>query len=163
MTYYHMCQIPLEKGSIIKPGNYGRMLEYDKGRNSIIYNRETILEGIRKKLCPEKPSRLHSCFVCDDIKSTLMFFQHDFGTCLCYEVEIVDASAKMYRTSAKYISDLQQVYTREWADSRAVEYWEWDESKNDVFPMEVLTSSPIKILTDGINLQQFLLTHLVNS
>ena len=50
MAYYHMCQIPLEKGSIIKPGNYGRMLEYDKGRNLIIYNSEIILEGIREKL-----------------------------------------------------------------------------------------------------------------
>lgn len=163
MAYYHMCQIPLEKGSIIKPGNYGRMLEYDKGRNLIIYNREIILEGIREKLCPEKPSRLHCCFICDDIKSTSIFFQHDFVTCLCYEVEIVDASAKMYRTSAQYISDLQQVYTKEWADSRAVEYWEWNESKDDVFPMEVLTSSPIRILTNGIDLQQFLQTHIVNS
>ena len=83
--------------------------------------------------------------------------------CLCYEVEIIDASAKMYRTSAQYISNLQQVYTKEWADSRAVEYWEWDESKKDVLPMEVLTSSPIRILTNGINLQEFLLTHIVNS
>lgn len=163
MTYYHMCPIPLEKGSIIKPGNYGRLLSYDKVRNPPVFARETILEGIRKKLYPEKPSRLHCCFICDDIKSTSIFFQHDFVMCLCYEVEIIDASAKMYRTSAQYISNLQQVYTKEWADSRAVEYWEWDESKKDVLPMEVLTSSPIRILTNGINLQEFLLTHIVNS
>ena len=111
MTYYHMCQIPLEKGSIIKPGNYGRMLEYDKGRNPIIYNRETILEGIRKKLCPEKPSRLHSCFVCDDIKSTLMFFQHDFVMCLCYEVlqKCTELLLNILATYNKYIQKNGQI------------------------------------------------------
>jgi len=59
-TYYHCAPIALSAGSIIQPGNWGRIirqyLSSDGGTFAVGF-RERILEDIRAMHYPEKPSR----------------------------------------------------------------------------------------------------------
>ena len=72
--YYHLCPTFLEIGSIIKKGNFGRILSlYNANWSSPhILQREQNLENIRSQCFQNKPSRLECAFVCsslDNIKN----------------------------------------------------------------------------------------------
>lgn len=60
--YYHFCPTLLSPGSIIEPGNFGRIIR-DVGDRHPLYQRETLYEEIRQRDFPGKPSRLKSIFL----------------------------------------------------------------------------------------------------
>ncbi len=60
---YHCCPIPLEIGSVIKPGNWGRVLHlYNSKQVNFVLMREYMLEAYRQNEYPDKPSRLNAVF-----------------------------------------------------------------------------------------------------
>lgn len=66
MELYHYCPVPLENGSVITPGNWGRIIrQYPMPDNcNAIVVKELLLENIRLRLYPSYPSRLDCAYVC---------------------------------------------------------------------------------------------------
>ena len=66
-TYFHCLPALLAPGSIIEPGNWGRIirtyLPQDGGSFGVAF-RETVLERERLAVAPHKPSRLSAVFAC---------------------------------------------------------------------------------------------------
>ena len=89
---YHIASAILAPGSIINPGDWGRMLRLYQVGQADITNllRETILENIRSQEFPDKPSRLNSSFAPPGIEAAQFFhtYHHRFG--VMYRVRLID-------------------------------------------------------------------------
>ena len=99
MPLFHSCPVLLQVGSIIAPGNFGRILRLYKAQNAnVLLFRETTLENIRQKEFPTKPSRLSSTFALETLEEAT-FFQtqvlKNFN--VVYEVEWTDPGANKHR------------------------------------------------------------------
>ena len=65
MPFYHCSSTQLEAGSIIRPGNWGRIIRNTGwGHNQAL--KEAALEYVRQSEFPDKPSRMMSSFFFDD-------------------------------------------------------------------------------------------------
>lgn len=93
-TYYHCSSALLRSGSIIEPGNWGRIIR----KTGWAHNqsaREVILEHVRQASFPSSPSRLESAFFFDD-ENEARFYANSDGrefTMVPYEVELLDPAA----------------------------------------------------------------------
>lgn len=90
MAYFHCSSARLGVGSIIMPGNWGRMLGLytlanTNGLNINTY-RESVLELSRKLYAPAKPSRLASVFTCPSQSEAVAFRDKHHVFDLIYEV-----------------------------------------------------------------------------
>lgn len=92
---YHVAPILLEPGSIIIPGNYGRIINL-VGINHQLYSREMLLEYVRVKNFSHKPSRFSSCFACLELDEAKFYRNLQHKTSLLYEVKIINTSAKFH-------------------------------------------------------------------
>lgn len=94
MAYYHCTSVMLRTGSIIEPGNWGRIIR-KAGWAHNYSGREVTLEHIRQASFPDLPSRLDSAFFFDD-ENEARFYANSDGrelTMLPYEVELLDPQA----------------------------------------------------------------------
>lgn len=140
--YYFLCSYPLGNGSIVLPGNWGRMLKnYQIGSNLFLITREAIFEEVRLKNFPSKPSRLDSIFLCED-KQAIEIFKNETGRRfdITYEVELIDQTQPFHRGSWKMplTNDHSIFHVYELAHA----YWEKPTSADT----EIVTTSPIKII-----------------
>lgn len=115
---FHLNSTPLAPGSIILPGNWGRIIKrfgWQHGR--AIY--ETFLEEIRAKHYPALPSRLESSFFFDDVGEARFYRDIDQGRSmmLLYEVKILD-SVPQHVTDWRHISPFGPL-NADWAHA----YW----------------------------------------
>jgi len=146
--YYYCYSLPLESGSVIKPGNWGRILKTytpDSGNPWVII-RELIFEQIRQVDYPDKPSRLSSIFTCLD-KTEIVKFRDNANRKLdlVYEVELVDPSLPVH-ISDYTLANIHKQDTMESLVHRASIYWQGD--KNSTNNQELITESPIRIITE---------------
>jgi hypothetical protein len=81
MPLYHCSPAWLEPGSVIRPGNYGRVLKLNGPKHNH-WLREEMLEFVRKHAFPDKPSRL-------------------------YEVRLTDQNAKTHVTDFNCVAPIQ--------------------------------------------------------
>lgn len=90
--YFHCALLPLAPGSIICPGNWGRIIRLyranDQGTYQIAF-RERVLEDVRQTHFPDKPSRLASCFVLFTFTDAQFFRDNLQRLSIIYEVEPV--------------------------------------------------------------------------
>ena len=110
-TFFHSSPILLELGSVVLPGNFGRIIRL-KGAEHPLYAREMALEGIRQAHYPDKPSRLDSCFACTEEKILRFYVEamskktdHYLWPVL-FEVEKLDDSAPEHRTDFNVVEPL---------------------------------------------------------
>jgi hypothetical protein len=68
----HCCPILLGPGSLILPGNYGRIIE-ESGPDHRFWKREALLEEIRSAEFREKPSRLRATFSCPTLEAACAY------------------------------------------------------------------------------------------
>jgi hypothetical protein len=61
-SYFHFAPIMLAPGSIIEPGNFGRIIR-QRGAAHNLYRREMIFEAVRQQHFSSRPSRL-DCLFC---------------------------------------------------------------------------------------------------
>lgn len=61
---FHSAPIRLGVGSVIMPGNFGRILA-KQGVNHSLWAREMELDRVRVNSYPDRPSWLTSCFACE--------------------------------------------------------------------------------------------------
>lgn len=151
---YHAAPILLARKSIILPGNYGRIIRRT-GETHPFYEREIVLEDIRKQCYPNKPSRLDSCFACVAEK-TLRFYvdsmskkTDQFIWPLLYEVEKLDVSAAEHRADFNVVQPLPGYDANMTAIAHL--YWKselWIEISEapDIRCEELVTTSPLKII-----------------
>jgi hypothetical protein len=89
VTYFHCAPVGLEPGSIIRPGNWGRiLLLYEQTNNSLNINaiREVTFELARLAYAPNKPSRLECIFAVLSLSEAITFRNTYQKTNLIYEV-----------------------------------------------------------------------------
>ncbi len=98
--YFHCLPAQLAPGSILEPGNWGRIIRaYTLAQNtppgiSPVAYRELIWELVRKLVAPQKPSRLNCVFACPTEDELRVFMsERNNLTDVAYEIEAVDEPA----------------------------------------------------------------------
>src|SRR5690348_13381532 len=92
MELFHIAPIRLERGSIIQPGNWGRIVKAH-GWNHPAAFREAILENVRTSRIPEKPSRLECVFCFKEVQDANLFLSQNldgFRFSILYRVRVAD-------------------------------------------------------------------------
>jgi len=140
-NYYYFCSYPLEVGSIVKPGNWGRILtKYTKEGSLWLPLREMIFESVRLKDFKDKPSRLETAFVFESIKHATDFSQSR-PLDLLYAVQLVEQQA---------LSHLGGMNLCAWDEGERIEqilekarrYWACD----DIETPELITKSALRVI-----------------
>lgn len=90
-TYFHGAGALLAPGSIIEPGNWGRIIRLYTGAAASWPNayKEHVLEQARKEVAPMKPSRLEAVFACPSLEGLRHFLGSTGRHDAAYEVEPV--------------------------------------------------------------------------
>jgi hypothetical protein len=89
-TFFHCAPIRLAPGSIIEPGNWGRILnlyETNNGQINLNAANEALLEWARRSLAPSKPSRLESVFTLPNLQGAIDFRNKHQRLSIIHEVE----------------------------------------------------------------------------
>ena len=143
--YFYCCSLPLQVGSIILPGNWGRIIRTytpQSCQHPWLLTRELVYELVRVKDFPRKPSRLECLFLCMN-EADLNEFRTTYNRHLDlgYEVELVDPQ------SPNHIADwtlpnMQNSDNLTVTENRATLYWRGE----NIVKQELLTVSPIRIM-----------------
>ena len=144
--YYHLSPLLLEAGSIIKPGNWGRIINsYSIGQGQPwIVAREFIFETIRSAEFNELPSRFSSSFVFESLDDANKYKKEFTQWNSLYEVEIVSPDLPMHRAGFNHISfPNNEVEFVPVTVNSAKYYWKGE----DIQTPEIITHSPLKILS----------------
>jgi hypothetical protein len=89
-SFFHCVPLTLSPGSIIEPGNWGRVLNlYDtnNGQINLTVVNEALLEWARRHLAPTKPSRLASVFTLPTLQEAIVFRDKHQRHSIIHEVE----------------------------------------------------------------------------
>lgn len=166
MTLFHVAPIPLGVGSVIEPGNFGRIIQYHPA-GSFLAHREAIYELVRTNEFPDKPSRLSCIFLLPTEEEAITYQQSIAIKDIAYEIEVLQRHSKAHVTYVDLvcgIPDHQIPASQLYASARA--YWQspdWIErpaeskavtdalptmrASIDVSrPREILIQSPIRIV-----------------
>ncbi|MGY4284912.1 hypothetical protein ACVWXO_004132 [Bradyrhizobium sp. LM2.7] len=147
-SFFHLSGIMLRPGSIIEPGNFGRITRAI-GVNHTHWHREQALEAARLRNHPHKPSRLAAAFASIDEREALSFRARipGFAFHMLYRVSLVDPEAHWHLTDSR-LCDRQGQAQYDWADM----YWHEYDPKKIVIPgLGTLESA-----TSGISCRELL-------
>ncbi len=145
--YFHASPLPLEIGSVILPGNWGRIIRgYTNGQvdfaNMWILFREQTFELVRRTEFPDKPSRLESAFLFLEEDEARQFrINNNRMYDLLYEVEIVDPGEKSHIGDMNLSNLANGLQFMDAVEANARKYWEG----MDIACPELITESPIRI------------------
>lgn len=118
ITYFHCAPMKLAPGSIIEPGNWGRVMHlYNWNPNNFALNiwREALLEQARQIHAPQKPSRLTSAFAIPSLAEATAYRDRHATTNLIYQVEPIaenppthegDYEVAIFHFSGRYFQQL---------------------------------------------------------
>lgn len=156
----------LDKGSIILPGNFGRIVKkYNPNSvNFDILSRETIFEQIRQQEFNTKPSRLHCLFLLESLEQAIHYRNQYAVWNLIYEVSINSENLTIHRGSYSFnvpsavpifgttgtISPPNILHNNGYYNGLpelARTYWRTDPSSDS----EVLINAPATIIDPAIN------------
>jgi hypothetical protein len=128
-TYFHCSGTSLGVGSIIEPGNWGRMLNlYEAAVGSGLPTnvfREALLEQARQIYAPDKVSRLKAIFAVPTLPEAIAFRDQFQKTNIIYEVDPIDPestpTAGDYQLATapypvRYFSSMFEFARRYWVD-----------------------------------------------
>ncbi|MCS3896413.1 hypothetical protein M2171_005546 [Bradyrhizobium japonicum USDA 38] len=120
MPYFHCSSTMLEPGSIILPGNWGRIIRSTGWPHNLAF-REAAFDYVREQEFPEKPSRLDSLFFFDD-ENEARFYANSDGrqhTMLPYEIELIDGGAQQHHADWRSIQPTTPSIDLSWVK----DYW----------------------------------------
>ncbi|MEP6878031.1 MAG: hypothetical protein ABI865_04220 [Nitrosospira sp.] len=96
-TFFHVSPLILGAGSVISPGNWGRVINtYKVHHQSALTVKELCFENVRLAHHPEKPSRFLSMFLFPSHPLAFNHLQTNDPTCVVYEVESIDQEAAVF-------------------------------------------------------------------
>lgn len=102
-NYFHVAPNLLGVGSVILPGNWGRVLrQYGPGQGNEVLYRESIVEYIRQQEFPDKPSRFDSIFLLESLDEAILYRNLNARTSVIYEVSVETTNKKMHRGSYNF-------------------------------------------------------------
>lgn len=156
--YYHVSPIYLENGSVIKKGNWGRVLKQYIGNDCGGLNlfRERVLEEIRQKNFPTKPSRLDCIFLLVSIDEAKTYQNlQNLRTSLIYKVRITNLATAAHLGNYNKVLPTPPDCHFEKMDEVATNYWAGI-GLNDVTPrvnqqtniLEQLTTIELLVQSD---------------
>ncbi|WP_112964736.1 DUF2441 domain-containing protein [Agrobacterium tumefaciens] len=94
--FYHCAPIKLGVGSIIEPGNWGRIISLVAYRHNH-YHREMVFEHVRSIVKPQAPSRMDALFAFMSLEEAREYCAlENLRASLIYECETIDDDAKTY-------------------------------------------------------------------
>jgi hypothetical protein len=142
---YHFSSSLLGPGSLVRPGNWGRIVRLI-GSQHREWSRECVLERIRQAEFPPLPSRFDCIFFFASFTEA-EFYKSSLGAnahLVMYEVELADAEVRQHEADWKGTGPYD---TDEWA----WRYW-----RGDIMPgrgpgplcREVLAVTPLRILRE---------------
>lgn len=147
---YHCSPTWLEPESIIRPGNYGRVLNMI-GANHPHWLREQFLELIREQEFPDRPSRLTSAFTCEHLDAIGLFKERNCQTGIVYEVEPVNPATNRHTTDFNCvqpipgkIDDMREISRHYWRAS----HWFTIEGRPGFRCAETLIETGLKIVRE---------------
>lgn len=144
--YYHLCPVHLDPGSVIKAGNWGRIVRsYPNvpGVNFWILFREQPFELIRQNHFFDKPSRYKCVFLFETPDNIEQFKRENARIYdMLYKVKIIDESKPIHKTCMKLTELAQNTIVLPQVEQQAVMYWEG----NNIQSPEIITESDIEVL-----------------
>lgn len=136
---FHCAPLPLTPGSIICPGNWGRIKRrFEQNAASLL--RETILEDIRRREFTSKPSRLDVAFACPTLVDAEQYRAKHAPTALIYKVEIVEPGAGSH--AGDYELCVQGFVGIDGMEELARRYWKGETLGGP----EIITMSPLRVI-----------------
>lgn len=148
MPMFHSAPILLEIGSVVLPGNYGRILRAT-GPSHKLWHRETILERVRATRYSGKPSRWDSCFICVTLDAAKCYRDKQSPRSIIYEVEKVDPHAIEHRSDFNVVEPLpgrpenmEQIAELYWRAALWTDVVEWPGVRCE----EMVTVSALRIV-----------------
>lgn len=150
-VYFHAATVQLRPGSVIDPGNYGRMLRFyrnDGSNQGWKLATEMAFEAHRASSFPALPSRLDACFAFVDLASAIAGKPRLGGDWnLLYEVEMADEGASTHigdfdLISRCYASNPHDGFMQTVQDA-AQSYWR---GRPGIAIRELLTSSGLRVI-----------------
>jgi hypothetical protein len=136
---YHCAPLPLSPGSVICPGNWGRIKRRFE-QNALSLLREAVLDDIRRREFATKPSRLDAGFACPTIVDVEQYRAKHAPTGLIYKVELLEPSALSH--SGDHELYLQGFVGIDGMEELARRYWR----SESLGGPEILTLSPMRVI-----------------
>jgi hypothetical protein len=120
LNYFHLSGAHLAIGSIIEPGNWGRILRFHGWRHSEAL-KEMALEHARLSRFKDRPSRLEGAFVFLTVDEARAFRANNsvFNSHILYRVTLVNPAAAFHITDLRLANPLG-LFRSDWADV----YWQ---------------------------------------
>lgn len=121
----------LGPGSIIKSGNWGRVIRSWKWQHNSAL-REMVLEAARVLRFPHRPSRLECAFAFRSLDDARVFRHHNFngfGKHVLYRVALCDPEAPSHDADTRLLNPLGDLRP-DWADA----YWTDRDRQLDAIP-----------------------------
>lgn len=144
MTYFHGNSTLLEPGSVIQPGNWGRIIKKAEWRHALAM-REVLFEHVRQSEFPHAPSRLESAYFFDDEGEAAHYLQTPDRAFLMimYEVELVDPNATQIMTDYRRVHPSGPLGI-DWVRA----YWRGEmlAPENKFSCREILAVTPLRII-----------------
>lgn len=149
--FYFLSSLSLAPGSIVQPGNWGRIIEkYETpsanrqtfGSLNLIA-RELMFEMVRAETYPDKPSRLLAAFCCPSLADMQQYRPKadPYGFQIVYEVDLVDPAKQTHFAPLAMIDFAENTFFLMETRARADRYW----SGHPDGPREIVTLSPLLI------------------
>jgi hypothetical protein len=143
--FFHCAPIPLRAGSVIEPGNWGRILRssYLTGQNDgttkIIF--ELAYEAMRLAVKPQAPSRLDCLFGCPTYEGAQAYKSAHGPASIIYRVSMLDDGSPTHLTSWSLWglgngTNLQQ------SEERIRSYWLGNPTEN----IEILVGGAVSVI-----------------
>jgi hypothetical protein len=136
---YHCAPLPLGPGSVICPGNWGRIKRRFE-QNPLALLRESVLDDIRRREFADKPSRLDGAFACPTIVDAEQYRAKHAPACIIYKVELIDPTAPTHNGDHELY--LQGFTGIDGMEDLARRYWRGETLGGP----EVLTLSPLRVM-----------------
>lgn len=156
-SYFHVCPILLTPGSVILPGNWGRILrQYVSPHRVPNYGtmlRERVLEDVRVRKFPGKPSRLATTFLWGKKEDAFMYRESNAPFDVIYKVEVLDPKANAHTGSFANLSLPEGATVLLAIEPMAERYWSGEPLNLPpglggpvVNMLETITESPIRVI-----------------
>ncbi|MBB3315089.1 hypothetical protein FHT77_000931 [Rhizobium sp. BK181] len=148
MPLYHYAPVRLSAGSIIEPGNWGRVLKrYNMNGfgNPWLIARELIFETARLQLFPDKPSRLSSCFALLTLEEATAYQAANDPNYISvlHEVELVEEEASQHTGALVHLNwPANGMAFVDQTRLNAAKYWEAEGDGE----RELLTASALRVV-----------------
>ncbi|EPB6911818.1 DUF2441 domain-containing protein [Pseudomonas aeruginosa] len=140
--YFHAAPILLGEGSVIQPGNWGRILKLYRDANAVLY-REYVLEQIRASEFPEKPSRFNCVFLLRTYEEAERYRNLCSPLDVIYEVSADTTEGSIHLGDYNFGGVLPSLQLLEGMPELARKYW----AEEPADFVEVLFQGPVVVVT----------------